>query len=62
MSKHAWKKNADGEVDQWAWSAHYCNGVECIVCGKSPCVHCNPRYDEEECGGGRKSAKENEES
>lgn len=44
--KHTWKKNEDGEVDDFAWEYDYHNGVICEVCGRSICVYCNPKYDE----------------
>lgn len=44
--KHTWKKNEDGEVDDFAWDYDYHNGVVCEVCGETVCVHCNPKYDE----------------
>ena len=58
--KHLWKKNNDGEVDEWAWECGYCNGPECEICGATFCVHCDKRnieihpdgksrYDEENC-------------
>lgn len=42
--KHAWKKNKNGEIDDFAWDFDYHNGVLCEVCGEMVCVHCNPRY------------------
>ena len=48
--KHKWKVYKNGEVDDWAWDAGYCNGVVCEVCGNSYCVYCDPDYDElEDC-------------
>ncbi len=48
--KHKWKRDKNGEVDDWAWDAGYCNGVVCEVCGDSYCVYCDPDYDElEDC-------------
>ena len=47
--KHQWKKNKNGEVDDWAWESGFCNGVVCERCGESICVHCNPNYDDEPC-------------
>ena len=48
--KHTWKKDKNGEIDNFAWGFDYHNGVVCEVCGKTVCVHCNPNYDElEDC-------------
>lgn len=48
--KHKWKRNENGEIDDWAWDFAYCNGVVCEACGKTVCVHCNPNYDDlEDC-------------
>lgn len=46
--KHIWKKNDDGEIDEWAWDYEFQNGVYCELCHKSPCVHCEPDYDEKQ--------------
>lgn len=48
--KHTWKKDKNGEIDNFAWGFDYHNGVVCEVCGKTVCVHCNPNYDKlEDC-------------
>ena len=44
--KHTWKKNENGEIDDFAWDYDYHNGVVCEVCGETVCVHCNPDYME----------------
>lgn len=44
--KHTWKKNENGEIDDFAWDYDYHNGVVCEVCGEAVCVHCNPDYME----------------
>ena len=44
--KHTWRKDENGEVDDFAWDFGYHNGVACEVCGETVCVHCNPEYDE----------------
>ena len=41
-SGHVWKEDEDGEVTVFAHSEGYCNGPECVVCGYSPCWHCEP--------------------
>lgn len=46
--KHLWKKDDDGEVDEWAWESGFHNGVHCNICYKSICVHCEPDYDEKQ--------------
>lgn len=43
--KHTWAKKENGEVDDFAWDYEYHNGVYCEVCGKTVCIHCNPKYD-----------------
>lgn len=48
--KHTWKKDKNGEIDNFAWDFDYHNGVVCEVCGETVCVHCNPNYDKlEDC-------------
>ena len=47
--KHQWKRDKDGGIDTWAWEAGYHNGPTCERCGTSPCEHCEPDYDDEEC-------------
>nr|DAW53959.1 MAG TPA: General transcription and DNA repair, DNA repair, helicase, multiprotein.7A [Caudoviricetes sp.] len=48
--KHTWKKDENGETDDFAWEYDYHNGVVCEVCGETVCVHCNPDYDKlEDC-------------
>ncbi len=50
--KHNWKKNENGNVDEWAWESGFHNGVYCQDCGKTVCVHCNPDYMElDDCTG-----------
>lgn len=46
--KHIWKKNDDGEIDEWAWDYEFHNGVSCEICHKTPCIHCEPDYDEKQ--------------
>ena len=46
--KHKWKRNENGEIDDFAWDYGYHNGVVCEVCGESVCVHCEPDYDNKE--------------
>lgn len=46
--KHLWKKDEDGEVDEWAWEHGFHNGVRCEICHKTPCAHCEPDYDEKQ--------------
>ena len=47
--KHEWRKDKDGNVDEWAFSVGYCNGVVCERCYESQCIHCNPDYDNDAC-------------
>ena len=42
--RHNWKKDKNGNVDEWAWDAGYHNGVYCVNCGKTVCVNCTPDY------------------
>ena len=50
--KHNWQKNENGNVDEWAWEAGFHNGVFCMDCGRSVCVHCDPDYMElDDCTG-----------
>lgn len=46
--KHSWRKNENGEVDDFAFEYGNHNGVVCDVCGECVCVCCNPNYDEAE--------------
>lgn len=48
--KHKWRKDKNGEIDDFAFGYDYRNGVVCEICGKAVCVHCNPDYDKlEDC-------------
>lgn len=48
--KHTWRKDENGETDDFAWEYDYHNGVVCEVCGETVCVYCNPDYDKlEDC-------------
>lgn len=54
--KHNWEKDENGNVNEWAWEANSHNGVFCVDCGKSVCVHCDPNYMElDDCTGPQKS-------
>ena len=44
--KHNWERDENGNINEWAWEAGFHNGVFCVDCGKSVCVHCNPDYME----------------
>ncbi len=46
--KHLWYKNKDGTPDIFAYSSRFCNGVECIKCGKYVCIHCHPNWENED--------------
>lgn len=46
--KHLWKKDEDGEIDEWAWEHGFHNGACCEICYKTPCAHCEPDYDEKQ--------------
>lgn len=47
--KHIWEKNEDGTVNEFAWGRGIHNGPFCTICGETPCVHCEPDYDEKDC-------------
>ena len=48
--KHKWKRDENGNIDEFAWDFDYHNGVMCEVCGECYCVHCDPDYDKlEDC-------------
>lgn len=48
--KHKWRKDKNGEIDEFAFDYDYHNGVVCEICGETVCVHCNPDYDKlEDC-------------
>lgn len=47
--KHQWEKDENGNVDEWAYTSEFHNGVVCERCHEIKCVHCNPDYDEEPC-------------
>ena len=49
VNEHIWKKNDSGESDEWAWEYGYHNGVTCLVCGISHCVHCVPHWEKTKC-------------
>ena len=41
-SEHNWRKNEDGEPDEWAWMFDIHNGPVCERCGYSFCEECKP--------------------
>lgn len=48
--KHKWRKNENGERDDFAFDYDYHNGVACEICGEAVCVHCNPDWEKlEDC-------------
>ena len=48
--KHKWRKNENGEIDDFAFDYDYHNGVVCEICGEAVCVHCNPDWEKlEDC-------------
>ena len=49
VHEHMWRKDEDGEIDEWVWESGFHNGATCELCGYSPCVHCEPDYKTTEC-------------
>lgn len=50
--KHNWKKNKDGNIDEYAWEYEFHSGVVCEDCGRCVCTMCNPNYIElDDCTG-----------
>lgn len=47
--QHLWQTNSKGEIDEWAHSNGYHNGPVCLRCGATPCVHCDPNYNDTPC-------------
>lgn len=48
--KHKWRKDKNGEIDDFAFDYDYHNGVACEICGEAVCVHCNPDWEKlEDC-------------
>lgn len=41
-SDHLWKKDENGNVDEWAMEFDYHQGPVCERCGHSFCIHCEP--------------------
>lgn len=39
---HDWERNADGEIDTFAFDMDFHNGPVCKRCGYSFCVYCDP--------------------
>lgn len=49
-TKHKWRTDEDGEVDEMAWCHEYHNGPVCTICNFSPCIHCKPDWEkDDEC-------------
>ena len=44
-SEHLWRRNKNGEVDLFAFSAGYCNGPMCTRCYHVECEHCNEDWE-----------------
>lgn len=50
--KHNWSRDENGNIDTFAWSSGYHNGVFCEDCGKTVCIFCNKNYLElDDCTG-----------
>lgn len=51
-TKHNWKLDEHGESDEWAWESGFHNGVYCVDCGETVCVHCDEDWLEwDDCPG-----------
>lgn len=46
---HDWNRDDDGEIDTWAMCSDFHNGPLCRRCYHSPCVHCDPNWEDGEC-------------
>lgn len=54
MAKHNWILDENGKPDEWVWESGFHNGVVCMDCGFSLCVHCNEDWLEmDDCPGPR---------
>lgn len=40
--EHIWRKDENGEIDEWAMEYEYHQGPVCERCGDSFCIHCEP--------------------
>ena len=49
VNEHMWRKCDDGEIDEFAWDGDYHNGPVCELCHATPCIHCNPDWENSEC-------------
>ena len=49
VNEHMWKRDENGEIDEWGWENGYHNGPVCKLCYYSPCIHCKPDYESTEC-------------
>lgn len=47
--KHDWELDEDGEIDTWAMENGNHNGPVCRRCYHTPCVLCEPNWEEGEC-------------
>jgi len=46
---HEWKKDSDGNIDEFAMSYGNHNGPECVKCGYDYCQHCKSEFDVPKC-------------
>lgn len=50
FTEHQWRRDEDGNIDEFAMESGYHNGPVCERCGYTFCEHCNPDgWDEEPC-------------
>ena len=47
-TKHKWKTEDNGEVDEFAWDREFHNGPVCMICSFTPCVHCRSGWEDDE--------------
>ena len=47
--KHRWELNSRGEVNEFAFSEGYHNGVVCVKCEQHFCIHCEGKTMNKDC-------------
>lgn len=49
VNEHMWSKDDNGEIDDFAWERDFHNGPFCELCYSTPCIHCNPDWENSKC-------------